>query len=48
MFEACASTQKKLMIYQDVAHESILRKSKAKWRAVVEEFISGNGKFTFL
>ncbi len=44
IYEATASANKKLVIYDGAQHESFLRKDPAKWRMETEQFLSGNPK----
>ena len=43
IYNALASTSKKLVIYEGAEHESFLRKDPLKWRIEVERFLSVNG-----
>ncbi len=43
IYEAIASTKKKLVIYEGAQHESFLRKDPLKWRIEVERFLAMNG-----
>ena len=42
IFNALASTSKKLVIYEGAEHESFLRKNPLKWRIEVERFLAAN------
>lgn len=44
IYDALASTSKKLVIYEGAEHESFLRKDPLKWRIEVERFLSVNGQ----
>ena len=44
IYDALASTSKKLVIYEGAEHESFLRKDPLKWRIEVERFLSLNGQ----
>lgn len=43
-YNAIASTQKKLVVYKQVAHESFLRKDPLRWRNEVGNFLSSYSK----
>ena len=44
IYDATASSQKKLVIYEGAQHESFLRKDPDKWRTEIEGFLSANSK----
>ena len=44
IYNAIASSKKKLVIYAHAGHESFLQKDPAKWRIEVEKFLSDNNK----
>ena len=44
IYNAIASSQKKLVIYDHAGHESFLQKDPVKWRSEVEIFLSDNNK----
>jgi uncharacterized protein len=44
IFNAIASSNKKLLIYENSAHESFLRKEPQKWRMEIENFLEVNRK----
>ena len=41
VFHAISSADKKLVIYNDGFHESLLRRNPSKWRSEIEEFLIG-------
>ncbi|OSZ80958.1 hypothetical protein CAP36_06890 [Chitinophagaceae bacterium IBVUCB2] len=41
IFEALASPQKKLVVYNNIDHENFLQRDPLKWRIEVERFLSG-------
>lgn len=44
IYNAIASTKKKLVIYEDTEHESFLRKDPGKWRTEIEGFLAAYSK----
>jgi uncharacterized protein len=44
VYNAIASSHKKLVIYDEARHESFLQKDPVKWRIEVEKFLSDNNK----
>ncbi len=44
IFESTASTSKKLVVYENGAHSSLLQNDPAKWRTEVESFLNQNSK----
>lgn len=42
IYEAIASTQKKLVVYDRAQHESFLRSDPIKWRIETERFLTNN------
>jgi uncharacterized protein len=44
IYEAMASARKKMVIYEGVQHESLLRRDPAKWRLEAESFIRDNSR----
>jgi alpha-beta hydrolase superfamily lysophospholipase len=44
IYNAIASSNKKLVIYDHAGHESLLQNDPVKWRSEVEKFLSNNNK----
>jgi alpha-beta hydrolase superfamily lysophospholipase len=44
IYHAIASPQKKLVIYENAGHESLLQKDPARWRMEVEGFLLANNR----
>lgn len=44
IFAALATTDKKLVIYNEAGHESLLQNDPAKWREEIEQFLVRNSK----
>jgi alpha-beta hydrolase superfamily lysophospholipase len=44
VYNAIASPNKKLVIYDRAGHESLLQNDPVKWRIEVEKFLSANAK----
>lgn len=42
IFEAITSSQKKLVVYEDASHESLLQNDPVKWRTEIESFLRAN------
>ena len=44
IFTALASVHKKIVMYEEAGHESLLQKDPAKWRAAIKQFLGANNQ----